>query len=661
MITLRLNQHHKNLTSIQQIIQAIQKYPGCCDEVWLATEYGFPPLSVHHNSAEKMMIAAQKLRQAGIRVSLQLSNTIGHGPYIQRRDCSGLIRDNYPVQRMVGIDGQISDYCFCLNDKNFQNYTFALIKLYAAFHPDCVWIDDDLRIDNHGSVPYGCFCDNCLRMFREHSGIKLNRTELRKAFLYEDQNLCDAYVRFTRHSIAKFTQKLAQAVIQASPNSTLGYQYCHYSCESGGDMNHIFDALYEGSGHIPKSRPGGGFYCDHDPNGMLDKAMMISFANSRLPDYVKDIRPEIENTPDVIFGKSLYGTCLESSLYLSCGCNALTFATMMTEYEPISWHERMLEYFSRFRPFWEKIITHTKNTKQCGLCMYVPKTPHIQRLPYNESSEHWGKLYWNCSHPFLRLGISTYHNPDGACAYLLDSRTIDTMTDAEIQELLSLPVLTDGFALEKIANRGFGNQLSADAIPCNPISWDEEFLDSPINTFTAGTRWRKGTLRSDLKDHILTDKTGETVPICQYIRFTDNSPVGYSAALVSTQSDAQWAVFGYGLWDNILSFDKRNQLISAISAIANHPLPAVSNSQEQLLLLSHTGTNNRLRFVFLLHCALGKTEKLQIHLHTSAGNKFVVIRPEKPNYTPKIIPTQDGCMLSLPPLDSWETACILIS
>ena len=36
--------HHEDKELREELIQAFKQYPGSCDEVWFATDYGFPPL-----------------------------------------------------------------------------------------------------------------------------------------------------------------------------------------------------------------------------------------------------------------------------------------------------------------------------------------------------------------------------------------------------------------------------------------------------------------------------------------------------------------------------------------------------------------------------------------------------------------------------------------
>ena len=64
---------------IDALIEKIKENPGSCTDVWLASKYGFPSIEEHKKTAEKLSKVAEKFRKIGVGVSLQISNTIGHG------------------------------------------------------------------------------------------------------------------------------------------------------------------------------------------------------------------------------------------------------------------------------------------------------------------------------------------------------------------------------------------------------------------------------------------------------------------------------------------------------------------------------------------------------------------------------------------------------
>lgn len=85
MLSQRLGSDtQKDPRFIDEFVAAVHRHPGCCDEVWLATDYGFPPLSVHKASAENLASAAEKLRKIGMRVSLRFPTAWGTGSIWRR-------------------------------------------------------------------------------------------------------------------------------------------------------------------------------------------------------------------------------------------------------------------------------------------------------------------------------------------------------------------------------------------------------------------------------------------------------------------------------------------------------------------------------------------------------------------------------------------------
>ena len=65
MLTQRLGSSTQlDAAFISDFIRIVKDNPGSCDEVWLATSYGFPPLSVHRDMADKLAVIADRLREA---------------------------------------------------------------------------------------------------------------------------------------------------------------------------------------------------------------------------------------------------------------------------------------------------------------------------------------------------------------------------------------------------------------------------------------------------------------------------------------------------------------------------------------------------------------------------------------------------------------------
>ena len=225
MLIQRLgNENQINPVYIDDFIKIVKDNPSSCDEVWLSTCYGFPSLEKHKQTAHQLIDTANKLRSNGIKVSMQVSNTIGHGEYISFKDCSGLVFEGSLAERMVGIDGEVANYCFFWNGENFRRYTFDSVKLYAQIKPENLWIDDDLRVFNHNPVKMGCFCDRCISKYNYEYQHSFTRSELKDKFLYSDLNIRKEYIDFIRKGLGKFVYDLCKEFCTLSPDTRIGFQ-----------------------------------------------------------------------------------------------------------------------------------------------------------------------------------------------------------------------------------------------------------------------------------------------------------------------------------------------------------------------------------------------------------------------------------------------------
>ena len=347
-----------------------------------------------------------------------------------------------------------------------------------------------MTIDNiDRPVHFGCFCDDCIQRFNNRYASSFSREELVHEINYGELVWRERYVTFLRDGLSDFVYQLSRVVAEVSPESYMGYQYCAYGGYTGYDFSYIFDAMRSATGKPPKCRPGGGAYDDHNPNNQVNKALFINWQNAMLPDYVTEIRPEIENLPDVVYGKTIAGTCFETSLYLAYGSNAMSYAMLMNDYEPMEWHSRMLGEFARHRLYWSRLAELSSHTVQAGLQMILTPSMWKRRLSQDEAPFSWSYEPWDEGTQLystaIPLAIGKSRNP--VC--LLHGRVASMLSDQELIGLLDKPVMTDGAALEVYQSRGLGSQFSACAEGIDTEKFYEEFLLHPINGDFAGRKW----------------------------------------------------------------------------------------------------------------------------------------------------------------------------
>ncbi len=431
---------------IDQLIAAIGEAGNCFDEVWLATSYGVPSLSRCKKEAEDMAWAAERFRKAGISASMQLSRTVGHSAGALVTYGGEGVRSDFGL--ITSIDGASANGIFCWNSPAFRAYVYEQMKIYAAFGPEIVWVDDDIRLRLLGRSQALCFCDECIRLFNERYGYRYDRISLKNDFL-NDLSVREKYIQFQTDTLADFAGVISEAIHEVSPDTIMALQNGGNTMLAINAQRACLDRMYEVTGKAPAFRAGGGFYNDHQPKDMFVKAMIINYMNARLPEYVKARSCEIENLPFTAYGKSPECTCIEAAVYLAYGCNEAS-VTLMRDYEPLEWHMRMFRKISQYRPFFEAYEKHNTGTVNGGIVVYQPiRSNYI--VPNQDGYPFWNDTcIWEIADK-LRWGIPFSTSVKGN-AYYLTAKAFDFLNEEDMEFLADKTV---------IAEPGFVQQIQA--------------------------------------------------------------------------------------------------------------------------------------------------------------------------------------------------------
>ncbi len=664
---------------VETFIQKMKDNAGSCDEVWLSSEYGYPPMEVHQKTVDFLMPVKAKFEDAGIKVSMQIANTIGHGEYISSKDNSGLVYEGSSAEHLVGHDGTVANYCFCWNGKVFREYMLEVMRIYAALKPRVLWFDDDLRTENHNPVLFGCFCDNCIDSFNKLNGTNYNRESLVEEINYGNVEVRGKWIEFQRNGISEFTYLIANEFVTHSPDTLMALQYGNYGSYCGQGHAHIFDALHKACGKPLMARPGGGAYNDHDPNVFLQKMFLTSWNRYLMPDFVEDMLPEVENLPDVKFGKSIAGCTFESTLYFAAGSTGMTYAMAMNTNEDLDWHGEMLSSFAKQRNYWEKLSQVNRSTKPAGLSIYVPKESWKCELDRSEPPFQWtfdpvsadskwipaDKNVYTEPHAgteWLTLGIPLCYGDDEI--YLLPGSCAKRLSDDDIKYLMTKPVVTDGEALEYLAGRGYS--FSAKSEACLTQKCFEAYADHPVNEGIHKRNWSQSFYFSH--GHKLTDITGETEVISYY----DSSaldvqkgegeyPFGIANAVVRTGAGAKWMVYGYGVWTPVVSSGKRTQMINAINYISDCKLRAYVDTPLRTVVLPRVDNSGRLCSVSVANATIGDSGELDIKLTSPVGESFTFVSQTSEEITLAWTKAGDTYTVKIPSLAPWTVGTIFIS
>lgn len=650
-------------------LREIKKHEGCCDEVWLSTLYGYPKAEAHRAHASLLAHRAKILRGHGLRVSLQVSNTLGHGQYASANDCSGLVFEGSKVGNMVGQDGTTSKYVFCYNDPVFTEYVKTSLNAYADVDPDIVWFDDDLRFDWHQPVLYGCFCDTCIKKFNDRFGHRYGRAALVEAIKH-DGTVRDEYVAFMMDSMGNFVEEVSRSFHEICPNANFGHQNGSTSFPTGG-FGYLFDRLKRVTGKNPAYRPGGGVYNEARPRDMIDKYTLIAVGIAQLPEYVENISPEIENLPCTAFGsKSPHGTCLETSLYFAGGATHMTY-NMMSSREPMRYYGETYRRFSERRAYWETLVACNRDTCQSGLGYVIPKASGKRNLDEGETEEEYFNR-WFSTRPYhdrverlLCTGLSIAFGNSDCAVKILKYECAMALTEEELRALLKTPVLCDAQAFQYLSKKFDCFNATAEAVGSDEgFKLRMQYADGCPLPELVGKENAKGFLFSAFTK--IRPKDGDVLALVKYSTASKELPVeegdypyGIAEAIVRTSEGGRWAVFGSDLWNPAVSFDRKRYLEAVYEALSGEKIKASLLSRYSSVLLPREDHSGSIAAVTVLNASLTEFAP-EVVIRAPAGETFFVVNERGIKKPVKAIPFDGGYKLKLPKLYPWHFETVIV-
>ena len=646
---------HKNKKDIKDILWALKKNKQAVDEVWFATEIGFPKIKTHEESACLMSKMVKKIRALGIEPGLQIANTIGHGINLLQ-DTTGAV---WPL--MVDENGRTAFPAPCPRSSAVLKYVDRLSRLYAACQPSSVWIDDDLRINNHGSLKYGCFCPLCLSEFSKEQGEKFNRKSLISALHRSSEGaLRLAWTKFNSESLAEIAKTIAKAVNAAAPACRLGFQSIGHEqfLYNGPDWSPVLKALAEESGHSARARLGHGYYYDHAPRQMINKSFLIARQISRLPGCVDQICPEIEGFNHNAFGKTAYGFVVESALDLAVGCNSLSYAAICSGHEPMAWFETLLSRIASWRPFLLELARVNEGSLPGGLNVYLGMEQVKRPIKPKEALFAWSSVNFSNIYNLGFLGLPLCILPQKETGVvILHANAVAGLSEAELTRILSGAVMMDGQAAMLVQERGFGKLLGVKVKPLPaPVPYCERISKDKLNGIFAGRNWN--ALGNPSGAFLLKPLARSRVLGHYEDRFGKER--GVSTVLTENKAGGRVAVFGFYGWEEAPSGAKRNQYLAAADWISKNKMPALISSIAQVMVVPRMDKEGRLVSVFLLNAGIDYTVPLKLTLRGVTAKKARWLVPDEKEKTLLLSGKGDEKFCRTPKMAPWSVAVIAV-
>ena len=289
----------------------------CFDEIWFSA-CNFKSLAENAEKAKWLGEVAREVREMGYVASLEFELTIGN---TDTPDCKRLPFKDWTG--FTGPEGWEGVNCNCPRDPRFHAYFREQLKYYGAWAPTVIWLDDDVRVDNHGNNSTGCFCARCLAVFSKVEGRTWTREAL-VAAMKKDAALAARWREHCFKGLGEFAYAFCRAAKEFSPTSRLGLQY---PWADEGQL-HIVEAMVKAAGEPIEMRPGCCSYCDRDPFAQIDKTYRMQCQVKTLlahPDWYSRLCPEIETYPRTFTTRTARSLGFEALTHLASGLDSLTW------------------------------------------------------------------------------------------------------------------------------------------------------------------------------------------------------------------------------------------------------------------------------------------------------------------------------------------------
>ncbi len=632
---IRLRKPHTDREEVWNgLREQFAKYRAGVDEVWFSTGISFPKMEEHRAAAQRLAKASDDLRKIGILPSLQIQATIGHGDsFLYYADNTGMT-----WQGFTSANGAVAKGCNCFRAPGFLAYMKEMATLYAAaMRPYSAWIDDDIRIVNHGGPGWGCHCEYCLGKFAEKEGKKRTRKQLVEE-MKTDAALAARWRAFAFEGEAELVRVIAEAVHAASPETRMCQQQ---PGRCFPEHRLLYEAHHAATGLPVGMRPGAGAYFDSDARAQIGKAYTLALQIDTigpLP-FIDRICPEIESCPRSFACRTGQGVLLEALESLAQGMNSISALVMDAGFETPEWYgDEILAPLARNAAMMKRYVALNEGAVRCGYGF--AGDPPVQLLT--------GSLPLKPLIPGARSDLARIVTTTAA------KDAVEAGKEA-VEQLLAEDLLIDGAAAETLFKAGYGAEIGLTGFAAANGNLRERFLSVPVN---------KGFKACE------TPVSGQTlflkpapgaVAFSEYYSDANNAPLnlpGYAAVMFETKEGRRRVVFGTHAFTAALAIasgDRVGQLHRLADWASHGKSPVLLETPTRSFVQPRVRKDGSLASVVFVNTSIGRTPSVRMRLRGVPADATKAVWSMFDAEDVVLDVTRDGAdvLVTLPPVPAW--------
>ncbi len=251
---------------------------------------------------------------------------------------------------------------------------------------------------------------------------------------------------------------LRAAVDEVNPTLQLGLMSGE-ATYSGLGFGELLAALSSEAAGPACYRPGGGFYQDHSPTDLVDKAHGIGRQVAFAGPAILNIQSELENFPYCRLTKSTTTVFNEVATYIAAGCTgtALNLLGGLDEQHGLGEYEDYLKRMADVAPFLAKEVSLFGRSACEGLWPALTRDVFAATNPDGDwlNAPAWGSRAAFAQELSL-IGLPLAYQRESASLALLSGDNVLAFSKEELTELLSGGLLLDAPALARLQELGLG-------------------------------------------------------------------------------------------------------------------------------------------------------------------------------------------------------------
>ncbi len=599
--------HWLDDAQFESLVQFLSRSGGVFDELafFTASTHAPLPISEAKTRLSRLRGVMQRVRrELDVRAGVNVLATMGH----HEENLEESLDQDW--QRVVDESGQTCRGTYCPLDERFRGYVRELYIHAALSRPDFIWIDDDVRLAGHGAAHYTCFCDRCVSRFSEEVGRSFTRQQLVRA-LSKDFSLRRRWLEHNRRVIHELLSLIRRAVDTVDPGIEIGFMTGDRFYE-GYDFSRWAEAI---SGDSPaRWRPGGGFYWDDVPMGLVEKAHDVGRQVASLPVWVETIQSELENFPYHMLKKSIHTVVVESVAHLAAGATGIAFNILTQHTEPLDQYKPLLEAIHTARPVFLALGELGRQPPR-GIFPAWNKDLFLA----NGTSENWFGppnvlSLLRRQYVLGEIGLPMCYDAESASVITLSGGIPDSLSDEYLEKILRKGVYMDAHACRAICERGFSDLVGVEVAAEYSEDAIEVFTNHELNGKHAS---RKRDCRQSFWPETAYTLNAVEDGVSAVSRLTNyrGDDLGPCLSIYENRLGGRVAVSGYYPWFLIHSDSKTYQLKSLFLWLSGNRLPIVVDSFAKIVAWARGRRDDCCSYV-LVNASLDRAEKVEVSVRS---------------------------------------------